>query len=69
LIVDWAAADLPAQLIRLAGDAKVRAKLAVMRTAYLREHGVEAYAAALRAVYARGPALTPGPSPEGGWSR
>jgi len=54
LIVDWAAADLPAQLIRLAGDAKVRAKLAVMRTAYLREHGVEAYAAALRAVYARG---------------
>ncbi len=48
LIVDWAAAALPAQLIRLAGDEHVRGKLAAMRAAYLREHGVAAYAAALR---------------------
>jgi hypothetical protein len=56
LIVDWQAST--PRNWRLAADDAVRRKLAVMRAAYLHEHGVEAYAAVLQALYAHAPGRT-----------
>ena len=51
LILDWAAPDLAGQLLRLAGDPTVRARLDQMRADYQRFHSLAGYSQTLRQVW------------------